>query len=79
MTKKKVRGDKESNLVVKHGKDGKLMLVKRNPIKSKEDRYVEEHHEGSFGITEKQFTKLLTKASQPIEHETKSDLEKSGT
>lgn len=76
MSKRKIN---KSDLVVKHGKDGKLMVVKRNPIKSKEDRYVEEHHEGSIGVTEKQFTRLLTKASQPVERETQSDSEKSET
>ena len=39
---------------------------KRNPIKSKEDRYVEEHHEGSHKITEKEFMKVLTKSAKPV-------------
>ena len=38
----------------------------RNPIKSKEDRYIEEHHEGSHNITKKEFMTVLTKAAQPV-------------
>ena len=38
----------------------------RNPIKSKEDRYVEEHHEGIHKITKKEFMAVLTKAAQPV-------------
>ena len=38
----------------------------RNPIKGKEDRYVEEHHEGSHKVTKKEFMTLLTKAARPV-------------
>ncbi|MBA7665765.1 hypothetical protein ES703_73839 [subsurface metagenome] len=38
----------------------------RNPIRSKEDRYVEEHHQGSHKITKKEFMVALTKAAQPV-------------
>ena len=35
-------------------------------IKSEEDRYVEEHHEGSFGVSRQDFMDLLTKSAQPV-------------
>ena len=38
----------------------------RNPIKSKEDRYVEKHHQGSHKITKKEFMAVLAKASLPV-------------
>ena len=37
-----------------------------NTIKSKEDRYVDKHHEGSHKITKKEFMAVLTKAAQPV-------------
>ena len=37
-----------------------------NAIKSKEDRYVEEHHEGSHKVTKREFMAVLTKAAQPV-------------
>ena len=49
-----------------------------NPIRSKEDRYVEEHHEGSRKITKKEFMTVLTKAAQPVS-EWKHDQEVSET
>ena len=38
----------------------------RNPIKSKEDRHVEEHHEGSHKITKAKFMAVLRKAANPV-------------
>ena len=52
-----------------------VIKSKRNTIKSKEDRYVEKHHEGSYGVTKKDFFALLTKSAQPL----KSDLKVKGT
>ncbi len=43
-----------------------LAKKERNAIKSKEDRYVAEHHEGSYGVTEREFEGLLTKVFPPI-------------
>jgi hypothetical protein len=39
---------------------------KRNLIKSKEDRYVEKHHQGSVPVTKKEFMAVLKKAATPI-------------
>jgi len=54
-------------------------IKQHNKIKSKEDRYVEKHHEGSFGVTEKDFIAILAKASQPIKDEGESDSESAET
>ena len=35
-------------------------------IKSKEDRYVEKHHQGSHKITKREFMMVLKKAATPI-------------
>jgi len=60
--------EKPMRISIRKGKaDMKVGEIKqRNKIKSKEDRYVEKHHEGSFGVTEKDFIAILAKASQPI-------------
>ncbi len=50
----------------------------RSPIKSKEDRYVEEHHEGSHKITKAKFMAVLAKAAQPVS-EWQHDQEETGT
>ena len=50
----------------------------RNPIKGREDRYVEKHHQGSVPITKKEFMMVLDKASTPIS-EWKHDLGDSKT
>ena len=50
---KKVRSDTKVNGIAKS----------RNVIKGKEDRYVAEHHEGSIGVTKKEFMVLLTKSA----------------
>jgi DNA-directed RNA polymerase sigma subunit (sigma70/sigma32) len=63
---KKIRSDMKADRIVKN---------KRNEIKGKEDRYVAEHHEGSFGVTKKEFMALLTKSAQPL----KLDLKVKGT
>jgi len=44
----------------------------RNVIKGKEDRYVAEHHEGSIGVTKKEFMALLTKSAQPLKPDLKA-------
>jgi hypothetical protein len=43
----------------------------RNEIKGKEDRYVAEHHEGSYGVTKREFMALLTKSAQPLKPDSK--------
>ena len=40
-------------------------------IKGKEDRYVAEHHEGSYGVTRKEFFALLTKSAQLLKPDSK--------
>jgi hypothetical protein len=59
---RKIRRDMKADGIVKG---------KRNVIKSKEDRYVEKHHEGSFGVTKKEFMALLTKSAQPLKPDSK--------
>ena len=51
----------------------------RNPIKGKEDRYVEKHHQGSHPITKKEFLTLLTKVSRPVSEWNKLAQVKKGT
>jgi len=48
--------------------DMKVGEIKKqhHAIKSKEDRYVKEHHQGSHKITKKEFMTVLTKAAQPV-------------
>lgn len=50
----------------KHNKPRTTKGTWRNPIKSKEDRYVEEHHQGSHSITKREFMSALTKAATPV-------------
>jgi len=61
--------------------DMKVGEVKKqhHAIKSKEDRYVDEHHEGSYGVKKKDFMAILAKASQPIKDDEESDSENAET
>jgi hypothetical protein len=59
---KKIRGNLKPDGIIKG---------KRNAIKGKEDRYVEKHHEGSYGVSRKDFFALLTKSAQPLKPDSK--------
>jgi len=59
---RKIRSDMKVSGIVKNP---------RNEIKGKEDRYVAEHHEGSIGVTKKEFMALLTKSAQPLKPDSK--------
>ena len=63
------RGNMKADGIVKN---------KRNVIKSKEDRYVEKHHQGSTPITKKEFMTILKKAATPIS-EWQHDSKQTGT
>ena len=57
---------KETKYSGRKGKTASRVVKQRNAIKSKEDRYVEEHHQGSHKITKREFMAVLTKAAQPV-------------
>jgi hypothetical protein len=64
MTKKKLRGDRKVNIST-HKRARRTPVIK--------------HGVPQPGITKKEFMDVLTKASQPIEHESQPDLGKSET
>lgn len=64
MGKRKAIADKPLAKSRKVRSDSAIKI--RSPIRSREDRYVAKHHQGSMSITRDEFEALVTKASQPL-------------